>query len=1781
MRRSRLLSLIFPGGFAVLALGLLLQADFAAAQAFPGPAITPPGNQVFTQGQTILPVPIVLTGVRDSDGALVLGISNVMVSVTGLPAGLEYDSATEGLVGTVANNVEAMTYMTTISATFRLSEEQGGSTQEFQPVTFDIAVLNAPPVIPVPAETFTFTQGETVFPPITVQVTDIGNDLPTVTVVGLPDGLSHSLETSTAGAPAVAVVTVEVTIDDQVANNAEAGTYTVTIAAGDGASTPTATFQMTVNDAPPEITDPGDFVFTQGETVSPPIPIVVTDIADDLLMVTVDDLPAGLEYDPEAESVGGTVENNAEVRAYTAIITAGDGVSTPTVMFDLRVLNALPVITVPTEILEFTQGQEILPSITITVTDIAGDLLTVTVDGLPDGLDEPVFRFNSGQPPGGSEATVEVTGRVARNAQAGDYTVTVTANDGANSPTATFQMTVTNVPPVFTNLDQINGRSVTQGRDITPFVIHADDTDPVSVTVDAGSLPVGLVATEVPVSPGDPALLTGGRAEISGTVNDNARVGDYIVMVMATDEEGAVASTFLMTVEANAPPEITGPGGFVFTQGQMIEPFQITVTDDGDPLTVTVTNLPNGLNYNAETGNVGGTVARNAPVQIYSVRIMANDGVNSPVTEEAFDIEITNAPPDITITEPGNRIYKQSQRIEPFNIEVIDSGVVTVDVGGLPSNGLSATPDNDQPLTINNDGMGMIVVSGTVRPNAPIGVTTVVVTATDEMGESAMAEFTITLIDAPPDITHPGDQEYDQGETVVLQLTITNTGTDARKRVAPLPSGLIYTPRTDIISGTVASDTVREQDYTVVISVNDQVNPEVQVQFTMTITNRAPVITVPENIVETTQAQPITAFPVTVTDNDAVTADVAGLPAGLNYDLATGMVSGTVDNDAAAGDYLVTVTANDGVNDPVVATFTMRVNGVPPVITMPPADRPPGYRFYSRGQTITPFRVVATDNNAVTVTVTGLPAGLTYDPKMDGTTGIATGAVSGTVDNDADLGGYTVTISAYDGETSTVMRTFQLRVSASEAVITVDTVGGGTLVRGETIFIRPGRTSRIPVPETSCDRCVELRAYEYTDECRMELDRIAGPAPVRVLETLDEHCTRVGPNGDADDRSIDLGSFLRSVLWVATDVNGELTMRTQIFYVQPLVGFEVNSVTNANAQVMVPVSVAVSQDILDESSFEFTLEVEVTGVTPPVTLTLTQAATRMTAEVTLGTADLSLRIADFTPFMELVSRVPPGLPLAQRVTTGNVEVEVEDEPPPSSDRVLLFADPPDLTRVAIGSGGFVFTIGPTEETILHYQVTAMLRNRVSTTPLTVNGVPGMATVPATAGTATAVGVSFLDVSDIRVGDLIEVLIRGIVPSGEDEIEPGRLLVSVVADNEIDEGDDPPRNIDVTSLFTVNIDQCEATLDANTGATVIMMGADITNRGSGVQRVTAEVSFNGMRLDENFVGSPEITITTETGTASVTFPSDGNILLGDFSPAMRLDLELTVPATFGIDPDNPDLGISLACGIQLRGNVLFGFGPVMSPDPDLGEGTRRLRVRDNAFLEISGTGDPRVGYGGYALAAMQVAPESAQIPDGSTPVDAATGGVSTPPRYAETGVFDFHVSGVGNGGLASVVIPLARAVEFAGARLRKYTGEDGWNGRFTTGAIAPLDDYYGAPAPCPGLNAQRRDDRESLPGIWRRASDSGMNVGDECLLVEIQDGRINDADRLRNGVIHDPSALSGGSGGGGGGGGGGSTGGGGGGGGAMEWGWLLILAMGFLVSGANRRRTALRRCLTTG
>ena len=142
-------------------------------------------------------------------------------------------------------------------------------------------------------------------------------------------------------------------------------------------------------------------------------------------------------------------------------------------------------------------------------------------------------------------------------------------------------------------------------------------------------------------------------------------------------------------------------------------------------------------------------------------------------------------------------------------------------------------------------------------------------------------------------------------------------------------------------------------------------------------------------------------------DFDALTFSASGLPAGLQMDGVSGVISGTVSLSAAPAND-VTVTVSDGALS-TSAAFVWSTSAPPP--NRAPLITNPGIQSSMRGSIVV-LRPLASDpdGDALNWSATGLPAGLGIAP--------ATGQISGILDSNA-AAAYTVSVIVQDpGELS-------------------------------------------------------------------------------------------------------------------------------------------------------------------------------------------------------------------------------------------------------------------------------------------------------------------------------------------------------------------------------------------------------------------------------------------------------------------------------------------------------------------------------------------------------------------------------------------------------------------------------------------------------------------------------------------------------------------------------------------------------------------------------------------
>ena len=914
-------------------------------------------------------------------------------------------TAATALRGTVAINPDGtLTY--TPAANFNgndtirytISDGQGGVSSATVAVTVT-AVNDAPTTTGLPSRSD--EDGETIVLPVAPAFSDIDGDALTFTATGLPTGLAID--------PASGVITGTIPSD---ASQVNGGIYTVTVIATDssGGSVP-ATFTLTVRNVPPLA---GDEAVTILEDTSFAIDVLANDVDPDNDPLT-----------PTAVSINGVTNGTATVDAQgrivftptpnfngIALITYSiddnqGGVSSATVVVTVTAINDAPT-AAPLPPLADADGETVDIATAGAFADVDGDALTYSAAGLPAGLAIDA-------------ATGRITGTIAGNASqlnGGVYSVTVTATDRAGATAdSVFTWTIVNPAPVAAD----DGATTSEDTPVTVAVLANDaNPDGDALTITAATAQNGAVRVNV-----DGTLTYTPDADFNGT--------DTITYTVADGQGGTSSATVAVTVTpvndtpvvlAALPPRADADGETVNL------PLASDFADpDGDVLRFAATGLPTGLSIDPATGIVSGVIAGDASQLnggIYAVTITATDAIGASAST-SFTWTITNPAPVAANDTASTR------EDTPVTIAVLANDV---------------NPDGD-PLTIS----AASALSGTVAINADgtltytpgadfNGTDTITYTVSDGQGGASTGTVTVSVLaanDAPVVLAPLPARNDSDGEAVNLPsasdfadpdgdpLTFTATG---------LPTGLTVDSATGVISGTIAANASQLNGgvYAVTITATDPSGAVAFTSFTWTITNPAPLGV--NDTATTTEDVPVV---IAVLTNDV---DVDGDPLTITAARAArGTVTingdGTLTYAPAAnfnGTDTISYTVSDregGSSTAVVTVTVTAANDAPAVRAALPA------RSDLDGEAVNlPLAPDFTDpdNDALTFTATGLPAGLTVDP----VTGVLSGTIAGNA-SQVNGGVYAVTITATDPSGATASTSFTWTIANPAPVAANDT----------------------------------------------------------------------------------------------------------------------------------------------------------------------------------------------------------------------------------------------------------------------------------------------------------------------------------------------------------------------------------------------------------------------------------------------------------------------------------------------------------------------------------------------------------------------------------------------------------------------------------------------------------------------------------------------------------------------------------------------------------------------
>jgi len=912
--------------------------------------------------------------------------SSTTLTKTGtLPSGVTFTDNGDG-TATIAGTPAAGTggsYSLTITA----SNGVLSSTQSFT------LTVNQPPAI-TSADHTTFTVGTA--GSFTVTTTPGNPGSTTLTETGsLPSGVTFTDKgdgTATiAGTPAAGT----------------GGSYPITITASNGVlPNPTQSFTLSVTDAP-VITSADHTTFAVGSagsftvTTTPGTPSSTT-------LTESGTLPSGVTFHDNSDgtaTIAGTPAANTGA-AYSLTLTASNGVRSSTQSFTLTV-NQLPAITSADHT---TFGVGAASSFTVTASPGYPTATSLTETGsLPSGV---TFTDH-----GDNTATLAGTPAAGTG---GNYSLTLSAINGAGSVNQTFTLTVTD-KPVITSADHTTFAVGSAGT----FTVTTTPGTPSSTTLtESGSLPSGVTFHDN----------SDGTATLAGT--PAAGTGNSYPITITASNGVLPNPTQNFTLTVTELPAISSPDHTAFTVGTAGS-FSVTTTA-GYPAATTLTetgSLPGGVSF-TDNGNGTATLAGTPAAGTggsYPLTLTATNSAGS--THQSFTLTVTDAP---VITSADHTT---------FAVGSAGTFTVTTTPGTPSSTTLTESGSLPSGVSFTDNGNGTATLAGT--PAAGTGGSYPLTITASNGARSSNQSFTFTVTELPA-ITSADHTTLTVGTAGSFSVT-SSAGYPAGTTLAEsgtLPGGVTFHDNgngTATLSGTPNSGS--GGSYPLTLTATNTAGSTHQA-FTLTVAE-SPVITSADHTTFT--AGSTGTFTVATTGGypkpPAVT-ETGTLPTGVTFH-DNGNGTATLSGKATTGGiYSITITASNGASTPATQHFTLTVLG-PPAITSGNAAT---FNVGSTG-TFTVTTRPGVPASPITITESGaLPKGVTFHDNRNGTATIS-GKPTGSV-----TASYHLTITASNGVAPNATQAFTLTVTHAQSVALPQSqpTSNGSLT-GAPVVVRAGQ----------------------------------------------------------------------------------------------------------------------------------------------------------------------------------------------------------------------------------------------------------------------------------------------------------------------------------------------------------------------------------------------------------------------------------------------------------------------------------------------------------------------------------------------------------------------------------------------------------------------------------------------------------------------------------------------------------------------------------------------------
>jgi VCBS repeat-containing protein len=342
--------------------------------------------------------------------------------------------------------------------------------------------------------------------------------------------------------------------------------------------------------------------------------------------------------------------------------------------------------------------------------------------------------------------------------------------------------------------------------------------------------------------------------------------------------------------------------------------FEATDLDLGQTLSWSATNLPSGLSIDSGSGIVSGTIDYTAAAgSPYSTTVTVHDSGNPSASDTySFTWTVTNA------NQPPTATADSYDTAEDTELIVAAPGVLENDndTDGDTMTAVWVSDPTHGNLTLNGNG------SFNYTPDENyFGTDSFTYKANDGNADSNVVSVTIDIsgADDPPVVNN---QSVSTDEDDAVNITLTGSDVDG--------DGLTFTVLTDPAHGTLSGNPpslvyTPVENYVGTDSFTFQASDETSdsnvatVQITVNAVNDVPQVTNPgtqSSSENETINLPIEAMDV---DGDALSYSMAGQPPDLQIDPDTGVISGVLSYESAAGSpYTVSVTVSDGQDESAI-----------------------------------------------------------------------------------------------------------------------------------------------------------------------------------------------------------------------------------------------------------------------------------------------------------------------------------------------------------------------------------------------------------------------------------------------------------------------------------------------------------------------------------------------------------------------------------------------------------------------------------------------------------------------------------------------------------------------------------------------------------------------------------------------------------------------------------------------------------------------------------------------